>query len=155
MTRRKREKVRRREPRKPSVKLKVRLVRGSVPLHLDTGRECTLVHSTDLWNSGVILNGHVGSKARPSVIGPSVLFPRVGKPRIDKVALYTRNQRVVLSDCVIGLQCNTVSDAKWLYGIIVENESHYKKLYGGTCAQYTTVRRVVEFLSQFGCDAVI
>jgi len=129
----------------------VRLVRGSVAMHTTTGFDHTLVHSTDLYNSSVVLNGHTGSKERPSVIGPSVLLPRVGKPRIDKVALYVLRKRIVLSDCVIGLQCRTKDDAKWLQVRIEENASEYLRIYSGTCAQYTTLEKLTAFLTAIGC----
>ncbi len=136
---------------RPNQPLAVTLIRGSVPLHMDTGSDRTLVHSTDLQRSSVILNGHVASAVRPSIIGPSVLIPRVGAPSVEKVAIYRRNKRVVLSDCVIGLQCESSSDADALHQLIVSDETRYRRLYAGTCAPYTTVKRIVEFLSQLGC----
>lgn len=136
----------------PPAKVKVRLVRGSVPLHLFTGDDYTLVHSTDLVGGMVELNGHVASKDRPWLSGPSILFPRVGQPRIDKVAIFRQRKRVVLSDCVIGLQCKCVSDVNWLYDKIIRNGKGYMTLYSGTCARYTTVQRVVDFLASLGCE---
>ncbi|WP_339731024.1 methyltransferase [uncultured Gimesia sp.] len=152
MSPRKREKSIKTVPARPQVRTRVKLIRGSVPLHIDSGNDRTLVHSTDLINSKVVLNGHVGSKHRPSVIGPSVLLPRVGQPRIEKVALYKRRKRVVLSDCVIGLQCKTLSEASWLHNRIIENGDLYIKQYSGTCAMYTTMKRLIEFLSCLGCE---
>ncbi len=135
--------------------LEVTLVRGSVPLYLDTGCDRTLVHSTDLQQSSVILNGHVAASDRPSVCGPCVMLHRVGMPNIEKVALYLRRKRVVLSDCVIGLQCESSEDAISLHKLIKAQEARYKRLYAGTCAPYTTVRRVVDFLDSLGCTASI
>jgi predicted RNA methylase len=148
---RRRKKCRQISNAKSKSHLAVRLVRGSVAMHTDTGCDRTLVHSTDLLNSSVVLNGHMGSRNRPSVTGPSVLLPRVGKPRIDKVALYVLRKRVVLSDCVIGLQCRTKDDAKWLQLRIEENASEYLRIYSGTCAQYTTIKKLTAFLTTIGC----
>ena len=134
--------------------IRVALVRGSVPMHQETGTERVLVHTTDLVNSRVELNGHVASCSRPSIIGPSILFPRVGNPSISKVAVYKRNQRIVLSDCVIGVQCESTNDAMKLLTRITTNKDVYKNLYTGTCARYTTISRVRQFLVSLGCRIV-
>ncbi len=155
LTQRKRKQAARLVVDQPNFSLEVTLVRGSVPLYLDTGSDRTLVHSTDLQQSSVILNGHVASSERPSVCGPSVMIHRVGMPSIEKVALYLRRKRVTLSDCVIGLQCNSSDDAIALHNLIKAHETEYKQLYAGTCAPYTTVQRVVEFLNGIGCQTTV
>lgn len=136
----------------PTATIQVRMVRGSVPMHIQTGSDRVLVHSTDLYGAKVTLNGHVASRMKPSIIGPCVLLPRVGKPRIDKVCLFVQRRRVALSDCVIGLECESSDEARWLHAQIIEHERDFYKLYSGTCAQYTTVRRLTTFLAKIGCQ---
>lgn len=131
----------------------VKLVRGCVPLYKDAGTGRTLVHSTDLVRSKVVLNGHVAGKDKRAIIGPCVLIPRVGKPNIGKVALYLRNKRVALSDCVIGLQCDTRDEAEWLHAAILQHGDDFLMTYSGTCAPYTTVERLTTFLEGIGCSA--
>lgn len=129
----------------------VTLVRGSVPLHLDTGSERTLVHSTDLVDHRVILNGHVACANRPSVVGPCVLVHRVGMPKIEKIAIYKRRKRVVLSDCVIGIQCGSQEDALWLHRKLCETSKQFLRLYKGTCAPYITLQKLKKHLEDVGC----
>ena len=130
------------------------LVRGSVPLHLDTGSERTLVHSTDLIDHRVILNGHVACANRPSVIGPCVLIHRVGMPKLEKIAIYKRRKRVVLSDCVIGIQCDSLEGALWLHAKMCETSKQFLELYKGTCAPYITLEKLERYLKEVGCRVV-
>lgn len=148
---------RKRSSKKPAVttavKIEVSIVRGTAQLHSETGSDRTLVHSTDLNTYSVSLNGRLASKARPSVIGPAILIPRVGQPRIEKVAVYRKRKRVALSDCVIGLQCQSVEDAVWLKDHLVRHKDRFLDLYSGTCAKYTTIARLSKFLRSIGCIA--
>ena len=134
-----------------SPNIEVTVVRGSVPLHLDTGSERTLVHSTDLVDHRVILNGHVACANRPSVVGPCVLVHRVGMPKLEKIAIYKRRKRVVLSDCVIGIQCRSQEDALWLHQKMCETSKQFLKLYKGTCAPYITLEKLERYLHSIGC----
>lgn len=134
--------------------IEVRIIRGSVPLHLDTGRDRTLVHSTDLVNYGVVLNGHVAGNHCPSIVGPCVLVHRVGLPKPEKIAVYKRRKRVALSDCVIGIQCESANDATWLHKEIQINCTRFLELYKGTCAPYITINKLRGFLTQIGCSVL-
>lgn len=128
----------------------VTVVRGTVQMHQNEPGTRTLVHTTDLIRNRVILNGHVAPQKRPSVVGPSVLLPRVGQPSIDKISLFLQRRRVVLSDCVIGLQCESTIAATALFEDIIREDADFLRLYSGTCARYTTVARVKGFLRSIG-----
>ncbi len=131
--------------------LRIRIVRGTSQMHdlPEVGR--TLVHTTDMRDHRVELNGHCGHPGRPSIIGPAVLLPRVGAPRIDKACLYLRKKRVVLSDCVIGLQCNSADDARGLLFALNDNRDMYESMFSGTCAPYLTVKRLTDLVQKLGC----
>lgn len=131
----------------------VLIVRGSIQMHIRRGEGRPLVHTTNLRDYRVILNGHAGARSRPSVVGPCVLVPRVGQPNISKVALFLRRRRVALSDCVIGLQCKCKADAEKLHTSIINDPIGFHGLYSGTCATYTTVERLREYLQARGYAA--
>ncbi len=134
----------------PRVAVSVVVVRGTAQLHSEQGGDRTLVHSTDLHEFAVSLNGRVAGKYRPSVVGPAVLIPRVGAPRIEKVAVFEKRKRIALSDCVIGLQCQTLDDALWIKQELVKRKREFLGIYSGTCAKYTTIARLVSLLSLSG-----
>lgn len=130
---------------------RVAIVRGTTQMHALPANGRTLVHTTDLRDHRVFLNGHCGGSDRPSAIGPAVLFPRVGALRLDKACLYLRRQRVALSDCVICVQCDSAEDARWLLARFRENQSVYAGMFSGTCAPYATLKRVKAALNLLGC----
>ena len=151
-SRRRKRRATSRRKRRASTKINATLVRGTVPLHLKTGSARTLVHSTDLIDYRVVLNGHVGGANRPSIIGPSVLVHRVGKPKAEKIAIYKRRKRVVLSDCVIGIQCNSQEDACWLHEKMCARSRELLNMYKGTCAPYITLQKLRRYLESIGCS---
>jgi predicted RNA methylase len=134
-----------------NTQLHVRLVRGTSQMHNLPALGRTLVHTTDMRDHKVELNGHYGHPERPSVIGPAVLLPRVGAPRIDKACIYLRRKRITLSDCVIGLQCESPEDARWLLAAFCKNLDCYTAMFSGTCAPYVTVERLSCLLQKLGC----
>lgn len=131
--------------------LKVRIIRGTSQMHNLPRSGRTLVHTTELRAHTVELNGHFGDPRRPSVIGPAVLLPRVGAPRVDKVCLFLRRKRIVLSDCVVGLQCKSSDDARLLLSALSGHRAIYESMFSGTCAPYLTIKRLATVLHQLGC----
>ncbi|TWT41375.1 methyltransferase [Botrimarina hoheduenensis] len=131
--------------------VRVQVVRGTSQMHdlPEAGR--TLVHTTDMRDHRVELNGHCGHPWRPSVIGPAILLPRVGAPTLDKACLYLRRKRVALSDCVIGLQCRSTSDAKCILAAFNRHREKFTTMFSGTCAPYLTVARLKSVLQELGC----
>jgi len=135
----------------------VHIVRGTVPMHSLNGESSRgmlpLVHSTDLLNGGVMLSRRKGDRTRRGITGPAVLIPRVGQPSKCKVCLYSGKGQVVLSDCVIGLKCKTLSDAKDLRHALLRRWQLVKEVYGGTCARYITLEGLRGLLSRLGFHA--
>lgn len=156
LTNRKRTKKIDSTPNKSAIKnfIDINLIRGTVQMHENSKGSTTLVHTKDLQKSKVILNGHVASNSRPSVIGPAVLIPRVGQPSPSKISLYIRRKRVVLSDCVLGIQCKTKLEAEWIQNMILDDWITFRKIYTGTCANYTTLQRLRAFLNSIGCNEI-
>lgn len=129
---------------------RVHVVRGAVQMHRNEPGARTLVHTTDLICNRVKLNGHVAPETRPSIIGPSVLIPRVGQPTVEKISLFLQRKRVALSDCVIGIQCDSTPAATALLKNMIRQNAQFLRLYSGTCARYTTVARIKGFLHSLG-----
>jgi len=105
------------------------------------------VHTTDL-QKGVVCDSDfwVPAAGRRIVRGPCVLIPRVGTPSLNKVSVVSTKCCYVLSDCVIALQCKSLGGAARLKRLIKLKWMNYQKIYAGTGARYTTLRRIDEFL---------
>ena len=111
------------------------------------------VHTTDMRQGEIIEPDFwVDSVGRRIVSGSSVLLPRVGMPSKDKVCLIADSKRYILSDCVLAICCKNAVESKRLRQLIFEQWDKYQKIYVGTGAQYTTLRRLDSFLSQVGWD---
>lgn len=132
----------------------VRVHRGNVQMH-SIGRAPSrqwlpLVHSTELEKSGVNLSRHRVDARYSSIYSPAVLLPRVGQPNRSKILLYSDRHRIVLSDCVIALQCRTVSEARKVRSALQRNWSTMEQNYGGTCAKYITINALSQLLCSLG-----
>jgi hypothetical protein len=132
----------------------VKLLRGRVRVDQSAPRKgfarLPFVHSTCL-NAGKVDIGQRRTSARiPTAFGPAVLLPRVGAPSIAKLCTYPSSRPIVLSDCVFALQCESMSQMTGLYSLLRSSWQEIESLYGGTCARYLTVRRLVDYLRQKG-----
>lgn len=74
--------------------------------------------------------------------GPAVLIPRVCNPNIGKVCVYKYKSRFVPSDCIIVLCAKTIEDAFIVANKICEQWCHFRTIYQGTAAKYTTMTKV-------------
>ncbi len=133
----------------------VTLRRGRTPVfrvqRVGAARSLPYIHTTDLHSGTVLLNGRRAEKRNGEIIrGPAVLLPRVGNPSQSKVCLYLSTRRVILSDCVFGIECAGVRQAKSLKAAICREWTDIASCYGGTCASYITVRDLVCALSRLG-----
>jgi hypothetical protein len=117
--------------------IQVTIVRGAIPVHKATnglaGPNWPVVHTTNLRDSRV-KDIHMWLRdSHRYAAGPAVLLPRVGKPNFEKFVVYRSRQRLVLSDCVYALLCESTADAERLHGRLGGAwEEIVEKAYDGT-----------------------
>lgn len=130
------------------------LIRGAVPMHSAqnglAGPDFPLVHTTDLEGKRLTKTEYSVRQCHRYALGPSVLIGRVGRPTKSKVVLYLARRRLVLSDCVYAVRCQSSDDAKQLHAAIHANWDRFASLYSGTCAPYLTVSDLHSVLTQLG-----
>lgn len=138
-------------------KLKTRLLRGSISnSHVESSSHLLsfpFIHTTDL--AAGKLNGTKKRIFKSDVefaTGPAVLIPRVCKPDVNKVVLLPVAMNAVLSDCVIAVECLSLSDAETLQNHLVNNWALTERIYVGTCARYVSVNGLSTFLKNAGCE---
>lgn len=149
--------VRRRDP--PAVTIDCRLVRGvtnnpsrSTPTKHGRSR---FVHTTEMRQHLARVRLELTSGIGRRVVGPAVLLPRVGNPSVGKICIYNARVSAKLSDCVFGLAFQSLSDAALAHRRILRAPALFRRLYSGTCAPYTTVLRVQQYLAALGILATI
>jgi hypothetical protein len=135
--------------------LRVRLVRGCTPMHkVKRARAGSLMlHTTSLTRGGPAPFRARAPKGR-SIAAPAVLLPRVGQPVDWKVQKYESQMPSTLSDCVIGLQCETPLEAERVYSLIANNWRALKGAWGGSCAPYVTMKRLRLALAGVGIEVM-
>ena len=133
-------------------KLSVTVIRGSQPMHLSaTPRKGpVLVHSTDLRQGVVHLNGRRGTSEHRCVAGPAVLIPRVGRITDDKVVLLRAPTPIVMSDCVIALKTASLARARAVQKRLRDSFAILRAHYVGTGAPFITLRRLETVLHAVG-----
>lgn len=100
-----------------------------------------LVHTSEL-RMGRVEVGNLKVSGFTTITGPALLFPRVGRVTPEKIAILESGRSVVLSDCVLGLTCESASDAFIKRKEILAKWAEFACLYRGTGAPYVTVSRV-------------
>lgn len=140
--------------RRSGVGHEVELMRGSLQMHAlpnqRTVKPTRLIHSTSLRGGEVAGKAMTVRTSRSRVSGPAVLLPRVGQPAASKIAVVGNRTQFALSDCVIAIKCRRVSHARDVKAMLLSNWDHVAAAYGGTCAPYVTLPRVVMLLSYLG-----
>ncbi len=135
-------------------KFGVEIFRGKIQMHSVVTtlppNGISFVHSTELALGELNLSKYCVKKSLKTLVGPAVLLPRVGNPTKNKVALYKGRKPIALSDCVIALKCRTAKNAKVLYKTILSNWEIVNSIYGGTCARYTTIKKIEKLLTTLG-----
>jgi tRNA1(Val) A37 N6-methylase TrmN6 len=127
------------------------LVRGRQQMHVaqfvsESRKGLPFVHTTDL-RLGVIDARRLRSVASGQVIkGPALLLPRVGYPNASKICILMAKQRVVLSDCVIAVTCNSSKLCKELRKEFIGRWDLLEDAYRGTGARFITLQRLRDFL---------
>jgi hypothetical protein len=136
----------------------VQIVRGVVPMHHAlngwAGGAFPFVHTTDLQEDVILSGTRYVRVCRRFVMGPAVLLPRVGEPKATKCVLYLGQKKLVLSDCVYALQCESVSDAETLRAILLDAWESVDRSFTGTCARHITLFRLRELLEHLGISVV-
>jgi hypothetical protein len=130
------------------------LHRGKVPMYTVPDRKprnaIPLVHSTSLQGSKLVLGEFYASTAEVTAVqGPLVLLPRVGQPKKTKLVFYAGTQKMVLSDCIFGLNCEKSALAR-LHDSMAKNWTAIEKLYTGTGAKYIAASTVACFVRSLG-----
>lgn len=134
----------------------VELSRGSVPMHefvaVATGPR--FIHTTDMREGTILPSGRRAAAQLRRVRGPAVLIPRVGRPNRGKIVLLPDGE-AVLSDCVIALHTFPSGNEAKLLDLLVANWDVVKSVYGGSCAPYTTLKRLAAALLRLGIPSTI
>lgn len=129
----------------------VEMSRGSLAVHdyVETQTGPRFIHTTDMRDSRLAPTKRQASAERRRVHGPAVLISRVGRPSKDKI-VQLPSCEAVLSDCVIALRTVPAGHEHALAAAIAENWETFKTAYGGSCAPYTTLKRLAEALLHLG-----
>lgn len=110
------------------------------------------IHTTNL-REGQILPREDHRPLALSTHGPMLLLPRVGKFYFEKLVV-TDSGPLVLSDCVLAIRASSL-DALWrLRSVLTHPVTALDRVYGGTGAPYTTVRRIISKLEEVGWSAL-
>jgi hypothetical protein len=125
------------------------VIRGSCQMHSRRRSRASaaapIVHTTHL-KAGAVLESR--EKVDGKVLeGPALLFPRVGLVTPDKLCILADERRVVLSDCVLAVQCPSTSAADTLRRKILEVWPTFAAGFRGTGAPYITVERASKILA--------
>lgn len=131
-------------------KVNLKVIRGNLsmyemPKYRDSAG-IALIHSTNIRNNSICLDGTLVNKKEFKIEGPAVLIHRVGKPDITKIGLIKANEKYVLSDCILGILCDNYNDAKYILKQLIFHETLFCSLYKGTGAKYITIERLKQFL---------
>lgn len=125
------------------------IVRGRVQMHsckvVSSRAGKSLVHTTHLQNGAVTNSGvHVEGAV---LTGPALLFPRVGLVMPGKLCVLGKGRRVTLSDCVLGVACESESEVELLRQMVLAAWPTFASAYRGTGAPYITLERASRVLS--------
>jgi hypothetical protein len=100
----------------------------------------------------VRLNGRRGFGKHRCVTGPAILIPRVGQITEAKIALLDAPRRIMITDCVIALQSNSLACARAVQDRLVENFATFRAHYVGTGAPFITLGRLKTALESVGIN---
>ncbi len=134
----------------------VEMSRGCLSVHNYVAAKSgpSYIHTTDMRDGKLGKLSRKASPIRRKVRGPAVLVPRVGRPSQEKMVLFPDGE-AVLSDCVIALQTIPPGREDELMQTLNENWESFKQAYGGSCAPYTTLKRVAEALLRLGIPSSV
>jgi tRNA1(Val) A37 N6-methylase TrmN6 len=130
------------------------IVRGCVQMHsrkvvsYRAGKQ--LVHTNHLQNGAVMSSGvHVVGAI---LTGPALLFPRVGLVTPGKLSVLGKGRRVILSDCVLGVACESETEVELLRQMVLADWPTFASAYRGTGAPFITLERASKVLSNISTN---
>lgn len=134
----------------------VKLSRGSVPMHEYVAAENgpRFIHTTDMREGAILLPVRRAAAELRRVRGPAVLISRVGRPAKGKIVLLPDGE-AVLSDCVVAIQTLPTGREAELLDLLTANWDTVRSAYGGSCAPYTTLKRLAATLLRLGISSSI
>jgi hypothetical protein len=128
------------------------IIRGKLQMHTadkwSSADGYPLIHTSNLLLNKIHFLGCHIVDYKHIIHGPAVLVPRVGLVTREKVAILPEGTSVVMSDCVLAIQCKTNDNAKLMSQAIFSHWDTFRTAYGGTGAPYTTLERISETLAQ-------
>jgi hypothetical protein len=131
--------------------LAVRVVRGCTPCHKavpsSIGR--AFLHSTGLTRDGMSVTVVAATGGRETS-GHAVLLPRVGAPATWKIQVRHEPAALLLSDCVLALECDDAAAAEQVAARLRNNWEQFSHVWSGSCAPYLTLRRLSTALGALG-----
>lgn len=135
----------------------VSLVRGTVQMHQVriTRSGMPLVHTTDISNGQLRPELRKTNVPGRSCCGPVVLVPRVGRPMLSKVVRLFLRGDMMLSDCVVAVECDSEDDSAEVRRVIEERWEEFENSYGGSCAPYISLKALQNVLDRFGFQAEV
>jgi predicted RNA methylase len=136
----------------------IRIMRGTLSMPDKYSGESDklhpLIHTTCLQN-GRVENLLSTNQPSRTVSGAVVLLPRVGRPNVGKIVQFEPQKPVTISDCVIALQTNPIGFNARLFGILVENWENLSMIYQASCASYTSLQKLANFLENLGSECEV
>lgn len=134
----------------------VELSRGSVSMHeyVAAATGPRFIHTTDMRDGTILQSERRAADELRRVRGPAVLISRVGRPAKSKIVLLPGGE-VVLSDCVIAIHTMPSGREAELLELLSANWNIIESAYGGSCAPYTTLKRLAAALLRLGISSSI
>ena len=136
-----------------------KIVRGHISPHeanyVEGRNGIRYIHTTNLQKSKIVNCNRVRLPQKRNEVrygkvrfqGPAVLIPRVCNPNIGKVCVYKYKSEFVPSDCVIVLCTRDIDDAILIANTIRDQWAHFRTIYQGTAAKYTTLERLMKLFN--------
>ena len=74
---------------------------------------------------------------------------------LSKVVRLALRSDMMLSDCVIALECDSEDDSVKVQRVIEERWDEFEEAYGGSCAPYISLTALQDVLDRFGFQSEV
>lgn len=125
------------------------LHRGRLPVYRTSTDGIPILHTTTIRANEAHVHATLRAPESYALQGPLLVIPRVGLPKRSKVALFDSDATVALSDCLFGLAASR-DQLLLIRHLVHERWEEFADCYDGSCAPYTTVRRITAALEALG-----